>query len=57
MLTEIEDMKDIDRKKEELSQEKVNLQEEFHTLKAKLESTQAAVVEVQRKNTEVLVSA
>lgn len=56
MLTEMEDMKDVDRKKEEMNQERINLEEDRETIKAKLESTKAAVVEVQRKNNDILVS-
>ncbi|KAK9694094.1 hypothetical protein QE152_g33754 [Popillia japonica] len=54
MLTKIEDMKNVDRKKQEFEQEKLDLEEECEALKAKLESTQAAVVEAQRKNNEIL---
>ncbi|GJQ74954.1 hypothetical protein Trydic_g9580 [Trypoxylus dichotomus] len=54
MLAAIEDMKDVDRKKEEFHQEKNNLEEEYEALRAKLETTQAAVVEAQRKNSEIL---
>lgn len=56
MLTKIEDMKNVDRKKQEFEQEKLDLEEECEALKAKLESTQAAVVEAQRKNNEILVN-
>lgn len=56
MLNEIEHMSNIERRKSEFIKEKSNLEDDNQALQAKVESTQSAVSEANRRKNELTVS-